>query len=96
MLGFYPDPAATNIDECEFVIHRHKMNRSQLRQLRNMPFLMKMQLECIQQGQTTEKDFESQLKDDSRQEDYSANFEVLEYWGIMDAEYAKVINFLNR
>ena len=34
---FYPDPAATNIEECEYVVHRHKMNRSQLRQLRNMP-----------------------------------------------------------
>ena len=30
---FYPDPSATNMDECEFVIHRHKMNRSQLRQV---------------------------------------------------------------
>ena len=27
---FYPDPAATNIDECEYVVHRHKMNKSQL------------------------------------------------------------------
>ena len=35
---FYPDPNATNMDECEYVIHRHKMNRSQLRQLRNMPY----------------------------------------------------------
>ena len=30
---FFPDPAATNIEECEYVIHRHKMNKSQLRQL---------------------------------------------------------------
>ena len=90
---FYPDPAATNIDECEFVIHRHKMNRSQLRQLRNMPFFNEDAIrECIQQGPNyEEKDFESQLKDDSRQEDYSANFEVLEYWGIMDAEYAREV-----
>ena len=35
---FYPDPDATNIDECEYVFHRHKMNRSQLRQLRHMPY----------------------------------------------------------
>ena len=25
---FYPDPSATNIEECEYVVHRHKMNKS--------------------------------------------------------------------
>ena len=48
---FYPDPAATNIEECEYVVHRHKMNRSQLRQLRNMPYFDKDAIrECIQEG----------------------------------------------
>ena len=91
---FYPDPAATNIDECEFVVHRHKMNRSQLRQLRNMPYFNKDAIrECIQMGPNyEEKDFESQLKDDySVDESYAPNFEVLEYWGIMDAEYAREV-----
>mgnify|MGYP005709673673 FL=1 len=90
---FYPDPAATNIEECEYVIHRHKMNRSQLRQLRHMPYFDEDSIrECLQQGPNyEEKDFESQLKDDSRQEDYAPNFEVLEYWGIMDAEYAREV-----
>ena len=90
---FYPDPAATNIDECEYIVHRHKMNRSQLRQLRNMPYFNEDAIrECIQMGPNyEEKDFESQLKDDSRQEDYAPNFEVLEYWGIMDAEYAREV-----
>ena len=91
---FYPDPAATNIDECEFVVHRHKMNRSQLRQLRNMPYFDKDAIrECIQMGPNyEEKDFENQLKDDySVDESYAPNFEVLEYWGIMDAEYAREV-----
>ena len=91
---FYPDPAATNIDECEYVIHRHKMNRSQLRQLRNMPFFDKEAIrECLRLGANyEEKSFESQLKDDSTvDEEYSSNFEVLEYWGIMDAEYAREV-----
>ena len=91
---FYPDPAATNIDECEFVVHRHKMNRSQLRQLRNMPYFDKDAIrECIQMGPNyEEKDFESQLKDDYNvDETYAPNFEVLEYWGIMDAEYAREV-----
>ena len=89
----YPDPAATNIDECEFVIHRHKMNKSQLRQLRNMPYFDEDAIRtCIQKGANyEEKDFESQLKDDSRADEYKSNFEVIEYWGIMDAEYAREV-----
>ena len=91
---FYPDPAATNIDECEYVVHRHKMNKSQLRQLRHMPYFDKDAIRaCLQEGANyTEKDFESQLKDDSRVDyDSTSNFEVLEYWGIMDAEYAREV-----
>jgi hypothetical protein len=91
---FYPDPTATNIEECEFIIHRHKMNRSQLRQLKNMPYFNKDAIrECIQMGPNyEEKDFESQLKDDYNvDESYAPNFEVLEYWGIMDAEYAREV-----
>jgi len=90
---FYPDPGATNVDECEFVIHRHKMNKSQLRGLRNMPYFNEDAIrECIQQGANyEEKDFESQLKDDSRADEYESNFEVIEYWGIMDAEYARAV-----
>ena len=91
---FYPDPAATNIDECEYVVHRHKMNRSQLRQLRNMPYFDEDAIrECIQKGANYEdKDFEAHLRDDYKVDDsYTANFEVLEYWGIMDAEYAREV-----
>jgi hypothetical protein len=90
---FYPDPSATSMEECEFIVHRHKMNRSQLRQLRNMPYFNEDAIrECIQQGPNyEEKDFESQLKDDSRAEDYETNFEVFEYWGIMDAEIMHVM-----
>ena len=91
---FYPDPAATNMDECEFVIHRHKMNRSQLRQLKNMPYFNEDAIrDCLRMGANyVEKDFESHLKDDSRaDEEYQTNFEVLEYWGLMDVEYAREV-----
>ena len=91
---FYPDPSATNMEECEYVVHRHKMNRSELRQLRNMPYFNEDAIrECIQMGPNyIEKDYESQLRDDRRaDEDVNNNFEVLEYWGIMDAEYARQV-----
>ena len=92
---FYPDPQATNIDECEYVIHRHKMNRSQLRQLRNMPYFdIDAITICLQDGPNyIEKGFEDQLKDhmSSADEAGASSFEVLEYWGIMDAEYAREV-----
>jgi len=90
---FYPDPSATSIEECEFVIHRHKMNKSQLRQLRNMPYFDEDAIrECLTEGPNyEEKDFESQLRDDARVDEYESNFEVIEYWGIMDAEYAREV-----
>ena len=91
---FFPDPAATNIEECEYIVHRHKMNKSQLRQLRNMPYFDEDAIRnALMDGPNyVERDYESQLKDDARVEDtYQNNFEVLEYWGIMDAEYAREV-----
>ena len=90
---FYPDPAATSIEECEYVVHRHKMNKSQLRQLRNMPYFNADAIRaCLTEGPNyIEKDFESRLKDDARNDEYQSNFEVIEYWGIMDAEYAREV-----
>ena len=90
---FYPDPSATSIEECEYIVHRHKMNKSQLRQLRNMPYFNEDAIRtCLTEGPNyIEKDFENQLKDDARQDEYQSNFEVLEYWGIMDAEYAREV-----
>ena len=88
---FYPDPSATDMDECEYVIHRHRMNRSQLRALRNMPYFDEDAIrECLQQGPNyVDRGYESHLRDDNNSYDTQTTFEVLEYWGIMDAEYAK-------
>ena len=91
---FFPDPSATSIEDCEYIVHRHKMNKSQLRALAKMPFFNKDAIrECLQLGPNyTEKDYEHELKDDQRTEEYGvAQFEVLEYWGIMDAEYAREV-----
>ena len=89
---FFPDPNATTMDDCEFTFHRHKMNRSQLRGLAKLPHFNKDQIrECLQMGSNyVEKDYESELKDDHRTEEYGDGlFEVLEYWGVMDAQYAR-------
>jgi hypothetical protein len=91
---FFPDPNATSIAECEYVFHRHKMNKSQIRALAKMPYFDKDAIrECMMMGPNYEpEDYEHELKDDQRSEDYgSGQYEVLEYWGIMDAEYAEQI-----
>ena len=91
---FFPDPAATTIEECEYIVHRHKYNRSQLRALSKMPYFDKDAIrECLQMGPNyEEKDYEHELKDDNRSDDAgSGQFEVLEYWGVMDAEYAREV-----
>ena len=91
---FFPDPNATSMEECEYAIHRHKLNRSQLRALRKMPYFDEEAIrKCLMLGPNyTEKDYEFELKDDQRMTDMgSSRFEVLEYWGLMDVEYAREV-----
>ena len=89
---FFPDPSATNIEECEYVFHRHKLNKSQLRALRKMPYFDSDAIrECLMMGANYEdKYYDTQLRDDENDKAYgSEKYEVLEYWGIMDAEYLR-------
>ena len=91
----YPDPSATHINDCEYVIQRHKMNRSQLRNLMSMPMF---DPEAVREviaggGNYQEKYFEDTIRDDEN-EPYSEHerYEVLEYWGILDATIAQQMN----
>ena len=90
---FFPDPNATNINECEYIVHRHKLNRSQFRSLSKLPYFKKDQIrECLDMGPNyVEKDYEAELKDDNTSDYGPAKYEVLEYWGIMDAAYAREV-----
>jgi len=90
----FPDPNATSMAEAEYVFHRHRMNRTQLRGLGKMPYFDKDAIRsCLELGPNyVEKDYEQELKDDSRNDEYgSQQFEVLEYWGVMDAEYCRQV-----
>ncbi len=91
---FFPDPSATTIEECEYSFHRHKLNRSQLRALAKLPYFKDDAIrECIEMGANyEEQDYEHALKDDNRVDDYGSDqFEVVEYWGVMDAQYAREV-----
>ena len=85
--NFYPDPDASNMDEAQYVIERHKMSRSQVRALKKRPFFRKQVIdEVIQMGEGyVKKYWEDDLRD--YQTDYDIErFEVMEYWGTIDRE----------
>ena len=90
---FFPDPNATSMEECEYVIHRHRLNRSQFRALSKMPYFDKDAIrDCLMMGGNYEKrGYEDQIREEEQDEQAAAQYEVLEYWGIMDAEYAREV-----
>jgi len=85
--NFYWDPDATNTDECQYVIERHKMSRTQLRGLKKRPHFRENVIDqIIAEGEGYVKKY---WEDDLR--DYTPNFgverfEVLEYWGNVDLD----------
>jgi len=89
---FYPDPNATNIDDCDYVIQRHSYNRQQLVDLKRKPMFDAEAIEaCLQEGPNYQvRGYESSLYDrENITSVYKNRFEVLEYWGILDAEIAR-------
>ena len=91
---FHPDPSATSIDDCEYVIQRHRMNRQQLRNLMNLPYFDPEAIEnAIVKGPNYEdKYYEDTIREDDTQPYYQENrFEVLEYWGVLDAQFAREV-----
>ena len=85
--NFYPDPDANNMDEAQFVIERHKMSRSQLRNLKKRPYFRGQVIdECIQMGENYIKKYWEDDLSDYAPEHGIDRFEVLEYWGMVDTE----------
>ena len=85
--NFYTDPDANNMDEAQFVIERHKMSRSQLRQLKKRPYFRSQVIdEVISFGENyTKKYWEDDLSDYAPEHGVD-RFEVLEYWGMVDTD----------
>ena len=93
---FYPDPNARNMDECEYVIHRHRLNRQQFKDLANRPFFNQKNIEmCLAMGGNyTKQSWETDLDlENNTYGDIEKNrYEVLEYWGTIDAMTAREYN----
>ena len=85
--NFYPDPDANNMDEAQYIIERHKMSRSQLRNLKKRPYFRSQVIdEAIRQGENYSKKYWEDDLSDYAPEHGIERFEVLEYWGMVDTE----------
>tara|TARA_R100001443_G_scaffold4032_1_gene12152 strand:- start:4684 stop:6813 length:2130 start_codon:yes stop_codon:yes gene_type:complete len=84
---FYPDPDAQNMDEAEYVVERHKMSRTQLRNLKMRPYFRKESIEtAIELGESyTRKYWEDDMTDFSIEEAVK-RYEILEFWGYVDTD----------
>lgn len=87
---FYWDPDAKNMEECQYIVQRHKLSRTQLRALKRRPYFRGNVIEQIidQKEDYVKKYWEDDIRD------YTPNFgverfEVLEYWGNVDIELLK-------
>ena len=89
---FYPDPSATSIDDAEYVIQRHRMNREQLRDLINRPHFDEEAISNVLSDGPNyqERYFEASLHANEDDPTYSSNrYEVYEYWGSLDSALAE-------
>lgn len=88
--NIYPDPDASSKENADFIIERHKMTREMLRALKKRPFFRKEAIEACIEGSPhyVKQWWEDQIKD------YPINlnvnrYEVLEFWGVIDADIAE-------
>ena len=93
--NFYPDPTAISIEDCSYVIQRHRLNASQLRDLVDKPFFRLDNIQaCLEMGANyDDKYFEDTIRYENMQSAETSNdrYEVLEYWGTLDRELAEDI-----
>lgn len=89
--NLYPDPDGTSKENCDYMIERHKMTREMLRGLKKRPYFDAKAIEaCIEAGPKYEKQWwENYLRDFPVENFDTHRFEVLEFWGMIDADIAE-------
>jgi|TARA_Y100000310_G_C20663209_1_gene805955 hypothetical protein len=91
--NFYPDPAAISLEDAEYIVQRHRMNREQLRSLMSRPYFDKKVINKVlsESPHYEHRPFEPEIH--SEGDDYlftDKRYEVFEYWGMLDASLARV------
>ena len=85
--NFYPDPDASNMDEAEYIVERHKMSRSQLRALKGRPFFRDNAIDtALKTGESYEKKWWEQVMEDDEHGSKAERYDVKEFWGFVDRE----------
>lgn len=85
--NFYPDPDAANMDQVEFCVERHKMSRKELRDLKKRPFFRADAIEgVVDMGADYHREYWESIMEDNSGSPEVDRWEVLEYWGYMDAK----------
>jgi len=85
--NFYWDPDAINVEDCQYVIERHKLSSTQLRALKRRPHFRKNVIDkLLEMGASYVKKY---WEDDLH--DYAPSFgveryEVMEFWGNIDVD----------
>ena len=88
--NFYPDSDATSMADSEYVVYRHKMSRTDMRELKNRPFFRDTSVErAIEQGPNYNNEYWEDVIDDTSYRQTVYRWEVLEYWGVIDRETAE-------
>lgn len=92
---FYPDMTSERIDDCRYIIQRHKMNKKQLLDLSKREDFMSDKIteyvEHQMEGDWEDKFFDAQLKEIGERSNSKGvdkkggrKYEILEYWGYLD------------
>jgi hypothetical protein len=85
--NIYPDPDASNMDEAQYVIERHKLSRSQIRALKQRPMFRSNVIDqVVEMGESYTKQYWEDSLNDFTPDLGVERFEVLEYWGNVDIE----------
>ena len=89
----YPDPDARNMEEAEFFIQRHRLSKTQLRELKKRPAFRHESIDiAISQGANYQREYWENILQESDVQTPMERFEVLEYWGILDEDIAKEVS----
>jgi len=87
---FFPDQRSAFRENWEWVIERHPMNASELRSLIKRPFFSADAIrQALADGPNYQQEsYEVAIRDSTVQAGTNQQYEVLEYWGIMDKQMA--------
>ena len=87
VFDFYPDPDASNMEEAAYIVERHKLSKTQMRALKRRPMFRANVIEqAVDEGPNYIKKYWEDDLTDFQPSSSVDRWEVLEFWGMVDAE----------